>query len=100
MKIIALEYSYVDWSGKQRIVNYVPVDSMETGLYLAKEALACETSRDNTTVEHPLEYVWIITSHNELLGDQAYMIAVTEREALTMADVKAVVNSNTDPSNP
>lgn len=100
MKIIALEYSYVDWSGKQRIVNYVPVDSMETGLYLAKEALACETSRDNITVEHPSECVWIITSHNKLLGDQVYMIAVAEREALTMADVKAVVSSNTDPSNP
>lgn len=27
MKITALEYSYVDWSGKQRIVSYVPVDS-------------------------------------------------------------------------
>lgn len=92
MKIIALEYSYVDWSGKQRIVNYVPVDSIETGVYLAKEALETEKSRDNITIKHHSEYVWIITSHNELLGDQAYMIAVTEREALTMEDVKSVIN--------
>lgn len=92
MKIIALEYSYVDWSGKQRIVNYVPVDSIETGLYLAKEALETEKSRDNISIEHPSEYVWVITSHNKLLGDQAYMIAVTKREALTMEDVKSVVN--------
>lgn len=93
MKVIALEHSCLDWSGKQRIINYVPVDSMETGLCLAKEALEEEKSRDNISIEHPSEYVWIIKSHNWLLGDQTYMIAVTEREALTMEDVKSVVNT-------
>ena len=92
MKIIALEYSYVDWSGKKRVVNYVPVDSKETGLYLAKEALKSEKDRKGITVEHPSECVWLIKSHNELVGDQVYAISVTEREALTMADIKSVVN--------
>lgn len=94
MKITALEYSYVDWSGKQRIVSYVPVDSKETGLYLAEEALKEGYRKSPTaTIEHPSECVWIIRTHNELVGDQAYAISVTEREALTMADVKSVVNS-------
>lgn len=94
MKIIALEHSYVDWSGKRRIVNYVPVDSKKTGLYLAEEALKEENrKRPTCTVEHPSECVWLIKTHNELVGDQMYAISVTEREALTMADVKSVVNS-------
>lgn len=96
MTTIALEYTYLDWSGKQRIANYLPVDSIETGLYLAKEALEIEKSRDNITIEHPSEYAWIIKYRNALLGDQTYMLAVTEREALTMEDVKSVVNKLAD----
>lgn len=93
MKIIVLEYFHVDWSGRKRIANYVPVDSKETGLYLAQKALEENTGKANTTIEHPSECVWLIKTHNELVGDQVYAISVTEREVLTMADVKSVVNS-------
>ncbi len=90
MTITALEYSHIDWAGRKRIDNYIPVDSIETGIYLAKEALKEE--QPNTKIEHPSDYVWVIKSVNPYVGEQTYMMSVTQREALTMADVKSVVN--------
>lgn len=92
MKIIALEYSHIDWAGRHRIDNYIPVDSMETGLYLAQEALKEEKGHQNTVIEHPSDNIWIIKTTNPYVGERTCMISVTERTALTMADVKSVVN--------
>lgn len=92
MKIIALEYSHLDWAGKRRIDNYIPVDSMETGLYLAQEVLKEEKSHQNTVIEHPSDNIWVIKTTNSYIGERTRMISVTERAILTIIDVKSVVN--------
>lgn len=92
MKIIVLEYSHIGWDGRRKIDNYIPVDSMETGLYLAHEALKEEKGRQNSIIEHPSDNIWIIKTTNPYVGEQTYMISVTERTALTMANIKSIVS--------
>lgn len=89
MTVTILEIGHYSGCGKYVLEQYLPVDSIKTGIAIAKEALK-EYDAPNTTIEHPRKQVWIINTHTELTGDFQRIIHVKEVSVATINTLKQI----------
>lgn len=89
MTAVILEIGHCSGMGKPIIDQYLPVDSVKTGIAIAKEAIK-EYEKPGTTIEHPHKQVWFINQHRELICDLIRYVRVKEVEVATINQLKMI----------
>lgn len=95
MKTIVVERLHMNWKCEIRIDDCLIVDSLETGLYLAKEIVKIEQLHSsNVTVEEPQDNkkMWIVRHKHKLTGEQTFVIRVREIKPFTKDDIDLAIS--------
>ena len=88
--VIILEIGRVSGIGQILIDQYLPVDSIETGIAIAKESLK-EYIRPNTVIEQLAPLIWVVTEKCEVTGDLVRVIQIKKHPLATLETLKQVI---------